>query len=101
MTEEDSSDEREVIQCYCHTCQEERQARVRDARPLCLATCYRWASRTKDSYEGSQAIYESDIACFLTMMTAKGRSEPYARRRGPALQEIARRVLYHAMQAHG
>ena len=52
MTEKDSSDEREVIQCYCHTCQEERQARVRDARPLCLATCCRWTSRTKESYEG-------------------------------------------------
>jgi hypothetical protein len=51
-TEDDSPDESEVIQCYCHTCHEERQARVRDARPLCLATCCRWASRTKESYEG-------------------------------------------------
>ena len=33
------------------------------------------------------------------MMTAIRRSEPYVH--GPALQEVARRVLYHAMQAHG
>jgi hypothetical protein len=98
-TEDDSPDESEVIQCYCHTYHEERQARVRDARPLCLATCYRWASRTKESYEGSprQAIYESDIACFLTMMTAKGRCSSNG---NPAISEAARRVLYHAMNAH-